>query len=91
MVSNGETLAVEAQAAWEAYLRMRETKRSYHEFLKALDRKYGKDETPSEAEKRQSEALLKVHGKVVTEFNCAMQAVLDPNQRISLINKINGN
>ena len=87
----GERLDPEAQAAWAAYLSMRETKRTYHEFLQTLNRKYGKDELPSEAEKQQSEALLKAHGKVVAEFNIAMQAVLDSNQRMLLIKKINKN
>lgn len=77
-----------AQAAWEAYLRMSETKNAYYEFMQSLDRKYDKGETPSEEENQQLEVMLKAHGVTVAKFNEAMRAVVDPDDRMLLLNKM---
>ncbi len=77
-----------AQAAWEAYLRMSETKNTYYEFMQSLDQKYDEGETPSEEENRQLEVMLKAHGVTVAEFNEAMRAVIDPGDRMLLLNKM---
>ncbi len=77
-----------AQAAWEAYLRMSETKNTYYEFMQSLDQKYDEGETPSEEENRQLEVMLKAHGVTVAEFNEAMRAVIDPSDRMLLLNKM---
>ena len=77
-----------AQAAWEAYLRMSETKNTYYEFMQSLDQKYDEGETPSEEENRQLEVMLKAHGVTVAEFNEAMCAVIDPGDRMLLLNKM---
>ena len=77
-----------AQAAWEAYLRMSETKNTYYEFMQSLDQKYDEGETPSEEENRRLEVMLKAHGVTVAEFNEAMRAVIDPGDRMLLLNKM---
>jgi len=77
-----------AQAAWEAYLRMSETKNTYYEFMQSLDQKYDEGETPSEEENLRLEVMLKAHGVTVAEFNEAMRAVIDPGDRILLLNKM---
>ena len=77
-----------AQAAWEAYLRMSETKNTYYEFMQSLDQKYDEGETPSEEENRQLKVMLKAHGVTVAEFNEAMRAVIDPSDRMLLLNKM---
>ncbi len=77
-----------AQAAWEAYLRMSETKNTYYEFMQSLDQKYDEGETPSEEENRRLEVMLKAHGVTVAEFNEAMRSVIDPGDRMLLLNKM---
>ena len=77
-----------AQAAWEAYLRMSETKNTYYEFMQLLKQKYDKGETPSEEENQQLEVMLKAHSVTVSEFNEAMRAVVDPDDRKLLFNKM---
>jgi hypothetical protein len=81
-------LSATAQVAWEAYLRMSETKNTYYEFMQSLDQKYDKGETPSEEENQQLEIMLKAHGVTVAEFNEAMRAVVDPDDRMLLLNKM---
>ena len=77
-----------AQAAWEAYQRMSATKNTYYEFLQSLEQKYDKGQTPSEEENRELEVMLKAHGETVAEFNEAMRAVVDPDDRMLLLNKM---
>ena len=77
-----------AQAAWEAYLRMSETKNTYYEFMQLLDQKYDKGETPSEEENQELGIMLQAHSETVAEFNEAMRAVVDPDDRMLLLNKM---
>jgi hypothetical protein len=77
-----------AQAAWEAYMRMSATKNTYYEFLKSLDQKYDKGETPSEDENKELEIMLQAHSKTVSAFNDAMRAVEDPDDRMLLLKKM---
>ena len=77
-----------AQAAWEAYLRMSETKNTYYKFIQSLEQKYDKGETPSEKENQQLEVMLKAHSVTAAEFNKAMRAVVDPDDRMLLFNKM---
>ena len=85
---NNEALPPIAQAAWEAYHRMSATKNTYYEFLQSLEQKYDKGQTPSEEENRELEVMLKAHGETVAEFNEAMRAVIDPDDRMLLLNKM---
>ena len=77
-----------AQAAWEAYLRMFETKNTYYEFMQSLDQKYDKGETPSEEENQELGVMLQAHSGTVAEFNEAMRAVVDPDDRMLLLNRM---
>ena len=77
-----------AQAAWEAYLRMSETKNTYYEFMQSLDQKYDKGETPSEEENQELSIMLQAHSETVAQFNEAMRAVVDPGDRMLLLNKM---
>jgi len=77
-----------AQAAWEAYLRMSETKNTYYEFMQLLDQKYDKGETPSKEENQELGIMLQAHSETVAEFNEAMRAVVDPDDRMLLLNKM---
>ena len=77
-----------AQAAWEAYLRMSETKNTYYEFMQSLDQKYEKGETPSEEENQKLSVMLQAHSETVAEFNNAMREVNDPDERTLLLNKM---
>ena len=77
-----------AQAAWEAYLRMSATKNTYYEFMQALDQKYDKGETPSEEENQELAVMLQAHSETVAEFNDAMRAVEDADDRILLLKKM---
>ena len=77
-----------AQAAWEAFQRMSATKNTYYEFLQSLEKKYDKGQTPSEEENRELEVMLKTHGETVAEFNEAMRAVVDPDDRMLLLDKM---
>ena len=86
--TNENELSAIAQAAWEAYLRMSETKNTYYEFIQSLEQKYDKVETPSEEENQQLEIMLKAHSVTVAEFNEAMRAVVDPDDRELLFNKM---
>ncbi len=85
--SENELSAI-TQAAWEAYLRMSETKNTYYEFMQSLEQKYDKGETPSEEENQQLEVMLKAHSVTVAEFNEAMRVVVDPDDRELLFNKM---
>ena len=86
--ANDNELPAIAQAAWEAYLRMSATKNTYYEFLQSLEQKYDKGETPSEEENQELEVMLKAHGETVSEFNEAMRAVEDPDDRMLLLKKM---
>lgn len=77
-----------AQAAWGAFQRMSATKNTYYEFLQSLEQKYDKGQTPSEEENRELEVMLKAHGETVAEFNEAMRAVVDPDDRMLLLDKM---
>ena len=77
-----------AQAAWEAYQRMSETKNTYYGFLQSLEKKYDKGQTPSDEENQELEIMLKAHGETVAEFNEAMRAVIDPGDRMLLLDKM---
>ena len=85
---NNETLPPIAQAAWEAYMRMSATKNTYYEFLQSLDQKYEKGQSPSEEENKELEIMLKAHSETVSEFNDAMRAVEDPDDRMLLLKKM---
>ena len=85
---NNEALPPIAQAAWEAYMRMSATKNTYYEFLQSLDQKYEKGQTPSEEENKELEVMLKAHSETVAEFNDAMRAVEDPDDRMLLLKKM---
>lgn len=85
--SENELSAI-AQAAWEAYLRMSETKNTYYEFMQSLEQKYNKGETPSEEENQKLGIMLQAHSKTVAKFNEAMRAVVDPDDRMLLLNKM---
>lgn len=86
--ATGKELPAVAQMAWEAYLRMSETKNTYYKFMQSLDQKYDKGETPSKEENQQLGVMLEAHGKTVAEFNKAMRAIVDPDERMLLLNKI---
>ena len=86
--TSDKELPTEAQAAWEAYLRMSATKNTYYEFMQALDQKYDKDETPTEEENQELAVMLQAHSETVSEFNDAMRAVDDPDDRMLLLNKM---
>ena len=77
-----------AQAAWEAYLRMSETKNTYYEFMQALDQKYDKGETPSEEENQKLTVMLQAHSETVSEFNDAMRKVSNADERMLLLKKM---
>ncbi len=85
---NNEALPPIAQAAWEAYMRMSATKNTYYEFLQSLDQKYEKGQSPSEEENKELEIMLKAHSETVSEFNDAMRAVEDPDDRMLLLKKM---
>jgi len=86
--TNENELPAIAQAAWEAYLRMSETKNTYYEFMQSLEQKYDKGKTPSEEENQRLEVMLKAPSVTVAEFNEAMRAVVDPDDRKLLFNKM---
>ena len=86
--ANDNELPAIAQAAWEAYLRMSATKNTYYEFLQSLEQKYDKGESPSDEENQELEVMLKAHGETVSEFNEAMRAVEDPDDRMLLLKKM---
>jgi len=83
-----EELPPIAKVAWEAYLRMSVTKNTYFEFMQSLDQKYDKGETPSEEENQELAVMLQAHSKTVAEFNEAMRAVEDPDDRTLLLKKM---
>ncbi len=85
---NNEALPPIAQAAWEANMRMSATKNTYYEFLQSLDQKYDKGQTPTEEENKELEVMLKAHSETVSEFNDAMRAVEDPDDRMLLLKKM---
>ncbi len=85
---NNEALPPIAQAAWEAYMRMSATKNTYYEFLQSLDQKYDKGQTPTEEENKALEIMLKAHSETVANFNDAMRAVEDPDDRMLLLKKM---
>ncbi len=85
--SENELSAI-AQAAWEAYLRMSETKNTYYEFMQSLEQKYDKGETPSEEENQELGVMLQAHSETVAKFNEAMRTVVDPDDRMLLLNKM---
>ena len=86
--STDDELPPIAQVAWEAYQRMSATKNTYYEFLQSLEQKYDKGQTPSEEENRELEVMLKAHSETVANFNEAMRAVVDPDDRMLLLNKM---
>ncbi len=75
----------EAQAAWQAYVAMSESKKGYFSFLQALDEKYKHCGSPSIAENLKLEELLGVHDKNVLAFNEAMSAINDTEARNALL------
>jgi hypothetical protein len=77
-----------AHAAWEAYLRMSATKNAYFEFMQSLDQKYDKGDTPTEEENQELAVMLQAHSETVAEFNEAMRAVEDPDDRMLLLKKM---
>ncbi len=84
-------LPPEADAAWQAYLDMGESKEIYFGFLQSLDVKYDKNESPSIAENLKLEQLLAEHDSRVKAFNTAMSAIEDNSARQLLINKLTNN
>ena len=86
--TDNDELPPVAQAGWEAYLRMSATKNTYYEFMQALDQKYDKGETPSEEENQKLAVMLQAHSETVSEFNDAMRAVEDPDDRMLLLKKM---
>ncbi len=87
-VTDDEELSPIAQAAWEAYLRMSATKNTYFEFMQSLDQKYDKGEKPSEEENQELAVMLQAHSETVAEFNEAMRAVEDADDRMLLLKKM---
>ena len=81
-------LPPEADAAWQTYLDMGESKKIYFGFLQSLDMKYNKNESPSIAENLKLEQLLAEHDKRVKAFNTAMSTIEDNSARQLLINKL---
>ena len=69
-------------------MRMSATKNTYYEFLQSLDQKYEKGQSPSEEENKELEVMLKAHSETVAEFNDAMRAVEDPDDRMLLLKKM---
>jgi len=64
------------------------TKNTYFEFMQSLDQKYDKGEKPSEEENQELAVMLQAHSKTVAEFNEAMRAVEDPDDRMLLLKKM---
>jgi hypothetical protein len=83
-----EELPPIAKVAWEAYLRMSATKNTYFEFMQSLDQKYDKGDTPTEEENKELAVMLQAHSETVSEFNEAMRAVEDPDDRMLLLKKM---
>ncbi len=83
-----DELSAVAQAAWEAYQRMSVTKNTYYGFLQSLEKIYDKGGMPSEDERRALEVMLKTHSEAVSEFNSAMRSVIEPGERMLLLNKM---
>ncbi len=86
--TDNDELSSIAQVAWEAYMRMSETKNTYFEFMQSLDQKYEKGETASEEENQKLSVMLQAHSETVAEFNNAMREVSDPDERTLLLKKM---
>ncbi len=87
-VTDHEELPPIAKVAWEAYLRMSATKNTYFEFMQSLDQKYDKGDTPTEEENQELAVMLQAHSETVAEFNEAMRAVEDADDRMLLLKKM---
>jgi len=64
------------------------TKNTYFEFMQSLDQKYDKGDTPTEEENQELAVMLQAHSETVAEFNEAMRAVEDPDDRMLLLKKM---
>jgi len=64
------------------------TKNTYFEFMQSLDQKYDKGDTPTEEENQELAVMLQAHSETVAEFNEAMRAVEDPDDRTLLLKKM---
>lgn len=78
----------QAEAAWQAWVEMGQSKRLYFNFLRELDEKYDRGDSPSIAENLKMEKLLAEHDRNVKRFNRAMGAVSDPDEREVLMKKL---
>lgn len=90
MSDSPDNLPKEAQAAWDAYQVMGESKAAYFGLLQELDQKYRERGSPTIAENLQLEKLLNTHGEKVGAFNLAMQAITDKTARELLLKKLMG-
>jgi hypothetical protein len=79
----------EAQAAWQAYLVMRQCKTDYFSLLSEIDRRARDGGAPASiAESLLLEKRLAGHGAAVQTFSNAMAAVTDTGAREALIRAI---
>ncbi len=88
MSDTAEKLPPEAQAAWDAYQIMGQSKAEYFGLLQEIDLKYKQGGSPTIAENLHLEKLLKAHSEKVADFNSAMQAVTDKTARELLLQKL---
>ena len=86
--NNVESLTAEAEQAWLVYQAMAESKKVYFGFLRELDQKYDKNNSPGIAESLKLEQLLKTHDANVSAFNEAMKKVKEPAARQALMAKL---
>jgi len=56
--------------------------------MQSLDQKYDKGDTPTEEENQELAVMLQAHSETVAEFNEAMRAVEDPDDRTLLLKKM---
>ena len=88
MTETATELPAVAQAAWDAYQVMGQSKTAYFGLLQVIDQKYKHGGSPTIAENLQLEKLLKSHSEKVAAFNTAMQAVTDRETRELLLKKL---
>ena len=82
-------LPITANAAWQAYLALREGKSAYFTLLSQIDQRARDGGEPTTAaESLLLEKLLEQHSASVQRFSAAMAAVTDPAAREALIRAI---
>jgi len=83
-----DNLGAEAQIAYQAFLDMSNSKKSYFNCLETIETKYKTGGAPSIAENLELEKLLANHDKNVLAFKTAMTAVTDSDEKHALIGLI---